>query len=61
MWLARQRTRFSLEEIGGHFGGRDHTTVMHSIKTVNDRKQTEPDFAEQIQHLNQKLEKANTP
>jgi chromosomal replication initiator protein len=57
MWLARQRTRFSLEEIGGHFGGRDHTTVMHSIKTVNDRKQTEPDFAEQIQHLEQSVQK----
>jgi chromosomal replication initiator protein len=57
MWLARQRTRFSLEEIGGHFGGRDHTTVMHSIKTVNDRINTEPDFAEQAKHLDQQVQR----
>ncbi len=34
MWLARKYTRFSLEEIGGYFGGRDHTTVMHAVRTV---------------------------
>jgi chromosomal replication initiator protein len=38
MWLARHHTRFSLEEIGGYFGGRDHTTVMHAIKSVNSKK-----------------------
>ena len=35
MWLARKHTRFSLEEIGSYFGGRDHTTVMHAIRTVD--------------------------
>ena len=34
MWLARKRTRFSLEEIGGYFGGRDHTTVMHADRKI---------------------------
>jgi len=34
MYLARRHTRHSLEEIGGYFGGRDHTTVMHAIKTI---------------------------
>ncbi|HJN71175.1 MAG TPA: chromosomal replication initiator protein DnaA [Phycisphaerales bacterium] len=37
MWLARRHTRFSLEEIGGYFGGRDHTTVMHAIKSVDSK------------------------
>ena len=37
MWLARKWTRFSLEEIGGYFGGRDHTTVMHSIRIIDQR------------------------
>lgn len=34
MFLARQLTRWSLEEIGGYFGGRDHSTVLHATKTV---------------------------
>jgi len=51
MWLARKRTRFSLEEIGGYFGGRDHTTVMHSIKTVDSKAQKSPEFDKQVKHL----------
>ncbi len=44
MYLARRNTRFSLEEIGGYFGGRDHTTVMHAVKTVEDRCTVDLDF-----------------
>jgi len=51
MWLARQETRYSLQEIGGYFGGRDHTTVMHSIKTIDDRLDTDQVFAHQIEEL----------
>ena len=36
MYFARHLTRFSLEEIGSYFGGRDHTTVMHAIRTVDE-------------------------
>jgi len=35
MFLARDLTGHSLEEIGGHFGGRDHTTVLHAYRTVD--------------------------
>ncbi|MCS7033406.1 MAG: chromosomal replication initiator protein DnaA, partial [Phycisphaerae bacterium] len=35
MFLARRHTRYSLEEIGGYFGGRDHTTVMHAVRTID--------------------------
>lgn len=38
MYLARKHTRFSLEEIGGYFGGRDHTTVMHAVRTIDSRR-----------------------
>ena len=38
MYLARKHTRFSLGEIGGYFGGRDHTTVMHAVKTINGKR-----------------------
>ena len=35
MYLARDLTNHSLEEIGGHFGGRDHTTVLHAYRTID--------------------------
>jgi chromosomal replication initiator protein len=38
MYLARKHTRFSLGEIGGYFGGRDHTTVMHAIKSIDGKR-----------------------
>lgn len=36
MWLTRELTSHSLPEIGEAFGGRDHTTVMHACRTIND-------------------------
>ena len=42
MWLARRHTRFSLEEIGSYFGGRDHTTVIHAIRTIETRRTDDP-------------------
>jgi chromosomal replication initiator protein len=55
MYLARKRTRFSLQEIGGYFGGRDHTTVMHSIRTVEERVQQDAVFAGEIQVLEERI------
>ena len=55
MWLARKRTRFSLEEIGGYFGGRDHTTVMHSIRTVDDRMSTDRNFGREVEQLDSQI------
>jgi chromosomal replication initiator protein len=51
MYLARQKTRYSLEEIGGYFGGRDHTTVMHAIRTVGDNRQADEQFAAQVERI----------
>ncbi len=36
MWLSRELTPHSLPEIGDAFGGRDHTTVLHACRTIND-------------------------
>lgn len=36
MYLSRELTSFSLPEIGGFFGGKDHTTVLHSYKKIKD-------------------------
>ncbi|MEO0587953.1 MAG: chromosomal replication initiator protein DnaA [Planctomycetota bacterium] len=61
MWLARKRTRFSLEEIGGYFGGRDHTTVMHSIRTTDDRAAADPSFARQLEQLDTQIRASTQP
>ncbi|MHC4719493.1 MAG: helix-turn-helix domain-containing protein, partial [Planctomycetota bacterium] len=42
MYLARSLTRHSLEEIGGHLGGRDHTTVMHGCNKIGRAKSYDP-------------------
>jgi len=55
MWLARKHTRYSLEEIGGYFGGRDHTTVMHAIKAVNTRRHDDPTLDHDMSRLEQQL------
>ena len=51
MFLARKHTRHSLEEIGGYFGGRDHTTVMHAIRTIDDRLGIDPEFVRILQTI----------
>jgi chromosomal replication initiator protein len=59
MYLIRQKTtRHSLEQIGGYFGNRDHTTVMHSIRNVEQRRQTEPDFDAQVRACEDLIERA---
>jgi chromosomal replication initiator protein len=51
MFLARRHTRYSLEEIGGYFGGRDHTTVLHAVRTVDEDMKNDREIARQINHL----------
>ncbi|MCP3903894.1 MAG: chromosomal replication initiator protein DnaA [Planctomycetes bacterium] len=55
MWLARKHTRYSLEEIGGYFGGRDHTTVMHAIKAINNKRQADRTLDQDVSRLEGKL------
>ncbi|MDP7004666.1 MAG: chromosomal replication initiator protein DnaA [Phycisphaerales bacterium] len=55
MWLSRKHTRFSLEEIGGYFGGRDHTTVMHAIKTIDNKIEGDEVFQREINLLGEQL------
>jgi chromosomal replication initiator protein len=55
MWLARKRTNCSLEEIGRFFGGRDHTTVLHSVKIVDSRLTADTKFAVQLEELQHRI------
>jgi len=56
MYLAKQLTSRSLPEIGRKFGGRDHTTVMHAVKKVEELKAQDNSFAEDIDLLRRMLE-----
>jgi chromosomal replication initiator protein len=51
MFLAREHTRLSLEEIGAQFGGRDHTTVIHAVKSVRSKQSESKKFAGVLQKL----------
>jgi chromosomal replication initiator protein len=55
MYLARKHTRYSLEEIGGYFGGRDHTTVLHAVRTVDGDMKADRDVAGQLNQLENQL------
>jgi chromosomal replication initiator protein len=56
MYLAKQLTSRSLPEIGRKFGGRDHTTVMHGVKRVEQLRETDAAFAEDIDLLKRMIE-----
>src|SRR5947208_13125834 len=55
MYLARRHTRYSLEEIGGYFGGRDHTTVLHAARTVDGDCKEDPEINRQLSHIEGQL------
>ena len=57
MYLARQYTQHSLGEIGGFFGGRDHTTVLHANKLIKSRRQTDLTFRSQLEELETALQR----
>jgi len=56
MYLAKQLTSRSLPEIGRKFGGRDHTTVMHAVKKVDELRERDATFAEDVELLRRMLE-----
>jgi chromosomal replication initiator protein len=55
MYLARKHTRFSLEEIGGYFGGRDHTTVMHAVRTIEEKAGADGKLQAEVGRIEQDL------
>ncbi|WP_170575257.1 chromosomal replication initiator protein DnaA [Ruegeria atlantica] len=56
MYLCKQLTSRSLPEIGRRFGGRDHTTVMHGVKRIEELKTTDGQIAEDVEMLRRALE-----
>jgi chromosomal replication initiator protein len=56
MYLSKQLTTHSLPEIGRKFGGRDHTTVMHAVRKIEELHGTDPSLCEDIDLLRRMLE-----
>lgn len=55
MYLCRQLTNASLEEIGESFGGRDHSTVLHAINKIEEASQTDEELSRTIKILMENL------
>jgi chromosomal replication initiator protein len=55
MWLAKQITTRSLPDIGRRFGGRDHTTVLHAVRRIEQLKAEDPVLAQDVEVLLRKL------
>ena len=55
MSLAKELTTHSLPEIGDAFGGRDHTTVLHACRKINDLRESETRISEDYQNLTRML------
>ena len=56
MYLSKNLTTRSLPEIGRKFGGRDHTTVIHAIKKVEELKKNDSNLSEDIEILTRSLQ-----
>ncbi len=55
MYFSKDYTNHSLKSIGYHFGGRDHSTVIHAVQSVNDMIDTNSKFRFAIDELKKKL------
>ena len=57
MYLARELTKASLNEIGDAFGGRDHGTVLHACKLVKRRMQEQDNIRQTISFIDSALQR----
>ncbi len=55
MFFAKDMTKHSLKSIGLHFGGRDHSTVIHALQTVNDLMATDKTFNKSVEEIRKRL------
>lgn len=56
MYLCKELTASTLNTIGLHFGGRDHSTVIHAQQTIVDDMRHDPTFAHRVNELKRQLE-----
>jgi chromosomal replication initiator protein len=56
MYLSKQLTTKSLPDIGKSFGGRDHATVIHAVKKIREKIETDKEFSSDLEILRKTLE-----
>lgn len=56
MFLAKELTNSSLKTIGLHFGGRDHSTVIHACQSIQDRLGNDLSFKQNVEQLRRRIE-----
>jgi chromosomal replication initiator protein len=56
MYLAKEMTNFALKTIGLHFGGRDHSTVIHACQTIEKKLKKDRSFAQEAEEIKRKIE-----
>ncbi len=56
MYLSKNFTKHSLKAIGKHFGGRDHSTVIHSCQAIQNLMDTDAKFRESVDDLQKKIQ-----
>ena len=56
MFLSRELLGTQLMEIGSAFGGRDHSTVIHSIEKISEATRTDPTFKNRVDKVRSTLE-----
>jgi len=57
MYLMRELLGMQLVEIGTTFGGRDHSTVIHSLERVGEMMREDASFGERVKRLHSSMEK----
>ena len=57
MYLCKRLTKHSFPEIGKQFGDRNHTTVMHAVRKVDEKQTADPELAEELSTLTNMLRK----
>ncbi len=61
MYLAKNYTNVSLKGIGSNFGGKDHSTVLYSIKAVQDLMDTDTLFKDTVSMLEKQVQMSLHP
>jgi chromosomal replication initiator protein len=59
MYLARELTKTPLTEIGGFFGGRDHTTILHACNKIEKEMEINTHFKQMVENLATQIKSTN--